>query len=414
MGAALHRFWHWRGQLSEGRDRLAVWLAGPTPAVSDAVRAGALWAAGSLTYLQGDQPAARAQLEECAALWRRVGDGRGLALALATLTLAAWRAGDPAARSLGEEAVACARAAGDRLTLARALHHFGTAVGRTDPGAARAALEESLALSQEVGNRWQCSVPLSTLALVARDSGDRTEARRRYEEALAIRRETGDRRGVASVLHNLGVLAAQEGDAPRAAAHFRESLALFRAFGDGDSLAWCLFGLAGTAAALGQPARAARILGAVSPYLTPGATTLHLPDPAARDRTLAAPRAALGEAAFAAAWAEGRALSLEQAAALAAKAAPEPATPAAAGGLSPREREVASLVAQGRSNREIAAALTITERTAENHVEHILAKLGFRSRAQVAVWAAQRGAGATDAARGSGQSKQRSCAPPSP
>jgi DNA-binding NarL/FixJ family response regulator len=58
--------------------------------------------------------------------------------------------------------------------------------------------------------------------------------------------------------------------------------------------------------------------------------------------------------------------------------------------LTPREREVASLVAQGLPNREIAAALTISERTAENHVEHILTKLGFRSRAQVAVWAASR------------------------
>jgi DNA-binding NarL/FixJ family response regulator len=57
--------------------------------------------------------------------------------------------------------------------------------------------------------------------------------------------------------------------------------------------------------------------------------------------------------------------------------------------LTPREGEVATLVARGLSNRQIAAALTITERTAENHVEHILTKLGFRSRAQIAVWVVQ-------------------------
>jgi DNA-binding NarL/FixJ family response regulator len=57
--------------------------------------------------------------------------------------------------------------------------------------------------------------------------------------------------------------------------------------------------------------------------------------------------------------------------------------------LSPREREVSALVAGGLSNRDIAAALTVTEGSAANYVQRILTKLGFRSRAQIAVWAAQ-------------------------
>src|SRR2546430_1851399 len=63
--------------------------------------------------------------------------------------------------------------------------------------------------------------------------------------------------------------------------------------------------------------------------------------------------------------------------------------------LSPREREVADLVAQGFSNREIAERLVISERTAEGHVEQIRNKLGFHSRAQVAAWVAAQRAGAT-------------------
>ena len=59
--------------------------------------------------------------------------------------------------------------------------------------------------------------------------------------------------------------------------------------------------------------------------------------------------------------------------------------------LSPREREVAVLIARGLTNREIAAGLVVTERTAATHIEHILNKLGLRSRAQVAVWAAEQG-----------------------
>jgi Response regulator containing a CheY-like receiver domain and an HTH DNA-binding domain len=55
--------------------------------------------------------------------------------------------------------------------------------------------------------------------------------------------------------------------------------------------------------------------------------------------------------------------------------------------VSPREQQVAELVAQGLTNKDIAAALVIAQRTAEGHVEHILEKLGFTSRAQIASWA---------------------------
>jgi DNA-binding CsgD family transcriptional regulator len=75
---------------------------------------------------------------------------------------------------------------------------------------------------------------------------------------------------------------------------------------------------------------------------------------------------------------------------------PRPLTPLRAekqanGGLTTREREVAALLAAGKSNREIAATLTLSERTAATHVTNILSKLGFASRAQIAVWATERG-----------------------
>jgi DNA-binding CsgD family transcriptional regulator len=63
----------------------------------------------------------------------------------------------------------------------------------------------------------------------------------------------------------------------------------------------------------------------------------------------------------------------------------------AAGGLTARERDVAVLVAQGKSNREIAEALIVSERTAETHVSNVLSKLGFTSRTQIAAWAIERG-----------------------
>ena len=119
---------------------------------------------------------------------------------------------------------------------------------------------------------------------------------------------------------------------------------------------------------------------------------------------MAAVRAALGDRAFAAEWAAGEGMGLDDVVACAvgtsesatrtAPGGPTPEVPAAAR-LSPREREVAALIARGLSNREIAEHLVIAERTATNHVEHIFAKLGLRSRTQVAVWAMeQRLAGA--------------------
>jgi non-specific serine/threonine protein kinase len=319
----------------------------------------------------------------------------------------ALREGDPAARALAEEGVAAARAAGHPHVLAASLLSLGEALEPTDPVAARATLEESLALVRGLGNPFMCSAVLLALAGVARAEGARAEARRRCAEALAIRRALGDRRGVALVLHDQGALAVEEADAPQAAAHFREGLALFGEVGDRHGMAWCLAGLAGTAAAAGAPARAARLFGAAAPWLPGAAVVVHPVDPAARERALDAVRARLGGAAFAAAWDAGRAMPLEEAVAYAlapAGRAPPPALPAGPaepGRRSPparpdspltrREGEVAALVAGGLTNRQIAARLVITERTAGTHVERIMNKLGVHARAQIAAWAAAQG-----------------------
>jgi DNA-binding NarL/FixJ family response regulator len=61
------------------------------------------------------------------------------------------------------------------------------------------------------------------------------------------------------------------------------------------------------------------------------------------------------------------------------------------GGLTPREREVAALIAQGKTSREMADLLVVSERTAEVHVSNILGKLGFTSRAQIAAWVVEKG-----------------------
>jgi DNA-binding NarL/FixJ family response regulator len=112
-------------------------------------------------------------------------------------------------------------------------------------------------------------------------------------------------------------------------------------------------------------------------------------------------RAQLRDDVFASAWAQGRSANMEEAIGLALRSEPaavEQAPPLAEGRadgaadiLTRREREVAELIAAGRSNREIAETLVVAVKTVDTHVEHIFRKLGVQTRAEVAVWAAQHG-----------------------
>ena len=160
---------------------------------------------------------------------------------------------------------------------------------------------------------------------------------------------------------------------------------------------YCLEALAWVAASRHQYERAAVLLGAAARLWQSMGTTLDGNQHVAgyhRDCERQA-RQALGETAFQAAYRRGLELPAEDVLACALQQPPakppgKPAAPAVSDGvpLTPREMQVARLVAGGRGNREIAAELVISQRTAGNHVEHILTKLGFTSRAQVAAWAA--------------------------
>jgi non-specific serine/threonine protein kinase len=231
-------------------------------------------------------------------------------------------------------------------------------------------------------------------------------------------RELGERRGVAIALICLAMASERWGNVSQAIASYQEAVSILWELRDRPDLAWALAGCAGLAAAQGQAARAVRLAAAATAErdaLGMGAWLF----PSFRDeldRRLALARRVLGDAGFAAAWAEGSEMPLGEAAALALEAetfasvetSRRPGAAAAAvssavasavpaGGpppwapLTERERQVAVLVAQGLSNRQIAERLIITTNTAGVHVVHILDKLGLHSRAQIAAWVVARG-----------------------
>jgi DNA-binding CsgD family transcriptional regulator len=242
---------------------------------------------------------------------------------------------------------------------------------------------------------------LGDLARVRKDPGD---ARRQYLEALVILREIDARPEIARCLAGLGRVAMDLGALALARQHLGESLKLSHSTGSRIGVARGLEAFAALATREDRPELAVRLTAAAAALRD--VAGLPALSGARTERYLASARH-LGENTIARIWAQGRAMSSEDAVALALGTGPGPqsfgggdtvaltalgsaaATPPP-GALTPRERQVVELVAAGYSNKAIAEELFISPATAARHVANIMAKLGFNSRAQIAAWAAEK------------------------
>jgi len=269
---------------------------------------------------------------------------------------------------------------------------------RGDHARAADVFEQSLAQFRRHGLKDRVAGALNVLGDLARLAGEYDRAAAHYAESLQLWRELRGTPGTASALHKLGQVKRSIGNLAAARAYFAESLALQQELGNAQGIGECLAGLGGTVAAAGRPERAARIFAASTALLEEIGVPLAPADQAAMKRDMAAARRRLGAAEWDAEWAAGRLLSRQQAVDVALAvdgnvAVPLAIAPERGPALSRREREVTGLIARGLSNREISAALVITEKTVGSHVEHIMTKLGLRSRTRVAVWAIEHGIG---------------------
>jgi tetratricopeptide (TPR) repeat protein len=317
---ALQRFWWMRGHLSEGRESCRRVLAKAEGDDQTELHAKVLNAAGALAYYQGDYPAARARHEESLAIARKLADRGGIARSLNNLGNVHYEEGDySSARTRREEALAIHREMGDRVGVAIALNNLGNTVAEQgDYAAARALHEEGLAINRELNDRSGIAISLNNLGDFACEQGDHQAARSLYEEGLAIKRELGDRVGIAIALNGLGNVDAEQGDYLSARVRYEESLAIRRDLGNRRGIVYSLEGLAAVVAALGSSLRAARIWGAAERLREEFGAPLPPNERPRYDRRVAAVRAALrDEVAFVRAWQEGRALTIEQAIALA-------------------------------------------------------------------------------------------------
>ncbi len=143
--------------------------------------------------------------------------------------------------------------------------------------------------------------------------GDHRQAATYYREALALFHEQDSQYGMAYALMNLGDLARRDGDFGQADELFRQSLTLFWDERAKSGIALCLAALAAVSGAGGQALRAARLFGAAEAALEAAGSPLNPADLAERERDIAACRAQLDDSTWAAAWAEGHWMTLEQA-----------------------------------------------------------------------------------------------------
>jgi non-specific serine/threonine protein kinase len=261
---------------------------------------------------------------------------------------------------------------------------------------AKELYEEGIVLCRELGYGTRLGEILFQLGYMLLLEGDYERGEALNEEAAALYRERGYKFGLDGILHHLGWAALLQGNHQRAKTSYEESLILCKELGNKIATAGSLDGLACVAGTIGASKHAARLFGAaeaireaVGYHHTPEEDALLAP-------YLATARSRLDEAAWEAAWAEGQAMPMEQTieyalseegtAARSARALGSPSAGAPLRKLTRREREVAVLVANGLTNRQIAQELMLSEHTVITHVRNILKKLNLRSRTQLTLW----------------------------
>jgi non-specific serine/threonine protein kinase len=234
---------------------------------------------------------------------------------------------------------------------------------------------------------------------VAHQTGDYARARVLYERALAKRQEMGQPWGAALALVGLGDVLISVGDVSQAAGALQESLAINRQLGNRLGLAQSLEAFASLAVIADQPERAWRLVGAAEALRKAHGFPLSPPGRALLDRGLGRGRRVLDEDTMRRLREVGGAMSVDDAVALAETVAVEtrklsrhaPASKQSRIHLTPRQTEVLRLVAAGKTDRQIALALVLSEKTVGRHLENIYTRLGVSSRAAATLIAAREG-----------------------
>ncbi len=404
-----------RGEYALGCEWLDDFLARPEAAAVEArIRGQALIGRAQLS-LPTDPAGAEGSARAGLALCRAAGDAFWTAAGLNLLSEIAVHTNRPdEAEDLSRDAAQLARQAGDGWNAGWALGIRAAVAGiRGNISQAAELAGASVEVMNAIDHRWGVARAQLGLGDLARLRGDFGGASQMYTDALGYLREIGARPEIARCLTGLGRVALDRGDTARARAYLTESLRLSRDIGSRIGIARGLESCAALADREGDPERAV-LLAAAASALRTAAGLPRMSSARADGYRVAAGGGRAGTGARR--WAEGLALTPEAAVELAVAGpistagtpgipaartpdpsqapslatAPSPALSPLPGAPTPRELEIARLIADGLSNKAIADRLVISPATVARHVANLMLKLGFRSRAQIAVWITDR------------------------
>jgi predicted ATPase/class 3 adenylate cyclase/DNA-binding CsgD family transcriptional regulator len=302
--------------------------------------------------------------------------------------------------------LAMCRDLGDWATMAAAQRSLGwVALERRNLIEARNWVEQSLALCQEMHDDEGIAWSLYDLGHLAFVQSELAQAEQLLAESLALFRGQGNLRGVIRASLSLGHVSRAQGQLMQTTAWYRQSLT--HQSEHFPMAPWIMPALEGLAGALGMQGRvehAARLFGAAAALRESSGMPLPPVERAPYERDVAAVRAQLDEATFAAAWAAGRALQLEQVIACALEPVPEITSPApsatslnaasipsSSADLTQREVEILRLVAQGLTDAQVAERLVISPRTVQGHLRSIYSKLDVTTRTAATRFAIEHG-----------------------
>lgn len=278
LASRLTRFWEYHAHLTEGQRWLEEALSRAVGAAPE-LRADGLEGAAILALAQGELKRATAQMEECVQIRRGLDDPSRLGSSVRYLAI--------------------------------------VRLDRGDTAAARELLDESLALQKEAGNEGELATVLSNIGILAIHDEQWDYAADLYQQSLELFARSGDALGMARAMLNLSDVRLHTRDLDEARDLLEQSVKMFEQLGMRWDIAYVIENLGGVAAYDGRPDLAARLIGAADRAREELGTPLPEGEKVAYNRYVAAAKDALGPEAFAAAWAEGRALTLEEATELA-------------------------------------------------------------------------------------------------